>query len=83
MQWADAEDFVGIERFDLGFADGDDGDGFTGGGEDFQGIAGLLIRATGMKLDECGNVAALETVGGQVGCESDPGVKFVFHRCAG
>ena len=80
MKLADAEDFAGIERLDLGFADGDDGDGFTSGGEDFQRVARFLIGASGMALDERGDIAATEAVFGQVARECDPCVEFVFHR---
>ena len=80
LKLADAEDFTGIERLDLGFADGDDGHGFTGGGEEYQRVARFLIGATGMALDECGDSAAAEAVFGQVGRECDADVEFVFHR---
>ena len=83
LQRADTEDFTGVQRFDLRFADRDDGNGFASGSEDFQTIPRLLLRASGVELDDGGDVAAAETVRGQVGREGDSGVELVFHRGAG
>lgn len=80
MERTDAEDFAGSERLNLGFANGDDGDGFARGSEDFQGVTRFLSRTAGVSIDDGGDVAALEAVFGQVGCESHPSVGFVSHR---
>lgn len=79
LQAADMEDFIVAQRFDLRFAQSDDGDGFADGVEHLKSVTRLLAGAASVVFHDGGDVAFAEFVLGQVRAQSDFGKQLVFH----
>jgi hypothetical protein len=70
-QGADGQHLVGVEAFDLRFADHHDRDRFTQGVEDLKDAPGLSALGARDVIDQGGDVPLLEVLLGKLSLQSD------------
>lgn len=75
----DAEEFVFSKRFDLGFADGDNGEGVPHGVEDLQLVARFLAGAAFVFFHDGRDIAATKALLREILGECDTGEKWIIH----